>query len=619
MSVASWADGDAAAGEVGFGSVRLIGLLLIALVLIWQAQFVHLRVFYPDDVVGLDVARNSDLGWHYLLRGGGQFAPGLRAVAWVLARVSLYGWGLDGALVLGLAAATALACFRLMRTLFGDRPVILVPLAVYLLSPLAVPDLGSWGTAMRSQPLELAIILFLDAHVRYLRSGHRRDLIASTSWLTVAMLFDDKAVLLPLLAFGITSAFFMGSGNWRQAAASATRAYPLAWRNYGVPLVGYLTLFTAASLPPALPGSVSAQAVPDWPIAPASAGYGLLAGIVGGPWRWLHVGFGGLWAVASPPATLTLIVVLLAGAVLLASVLARPVAFRAWLILGLWLVLADLATPGLATYGRGLGDLADAAPVLAICVGLAFFPVDGAGDETPGAPAPVWRVRSASLSVLRPVGVLLGIVFVAGSIWSAQSYENDTEGMPAIAAYLGNARQAVASAKPGTNVLDGPVLGFVVPATYGAYADQSRVIGDLETGGLAGRLHWIEQAQGTIASLMMFGSDGRLYPALILGVDTRPRAGTGLRTCWPEQGQSIAVRFPRTAAPGVQTLQINYIWNAAPVQATVRFGRLSERVRLVRGLNNAYLPVTGPVRRFVIEGARNLCVGGAEVGVLVPV
>jgi hypothetical protein len=592
VSAASQVDADAVTAEVDFASVRLVGLMLIGVVFVWQVQFVRTRFFAQGDIVSLDVARTSGLRWYYEIGPGGQFAPGLRAVAWVLARISLYGWTLDSAVLLGLAAVTALACFRLMRTLFGDRPVILVPLAVYLLSPLAMPDLGSWGAAMRSQPLELATFMAVDAHMRYLRSGERRKLTESTGWLAFAMLFDDKAVVLPVLLFAVTSAFWTGTGTWPHAVAGAVRRYPIAWRNYGALMVIYLTSYAAAGLRAATFTAVAR----DWPVAPASAGYALLTGIVGGPWDWL--------------------VAVLAGSVLLLGVLARPIAARAWLVLAGWIVLADLIIPWLATPGDGRGDLADAAPVLAICVGLAFFAVDEASVGPPTSA--VHRLRSASLSMQPLVGVLAGLVFVAGSIWSAQGYENRTGGFSAVAAYLSSAGHVVASAKPGTNVLDDPVPGFVVPASYGAYAYQSKVIGDLETGPLAGRLHWIEQAQGTIASLMMFGSDGRLYPALILGIDTRQRPGRGLRACWPEHGRSVPVRFPRATGPGEETLQVNYIWNAAPVQVTVRYGRLTQRVMLAPGLHNAYLPVAGRVKGFVIEGARNLCVGGAEVGVLVP-
>jgi hypothetical protein len=611
------ADADAATAEVDFAAVRLIGLMLIGIVFVWQVQFVHSRFFVQGDIVNSDIARTSGLSWHYLFEGGGQFAPGLRAVAWVLVRISLYGWTLDSAVLLGLAGATALACFRLMRTLFGDHPVILVPLAVYLLSPLVVPDLGSWGAAMRSQPLELATFMAVDAHVRYLRCGRRRKLAESAGWLAFAISFDDKAIVLPLLLFAITSAFLMETGTWWQGAASALRSYPLAWRNYGVLLVGYLTLLAAASLPSESVSRTLSSSALSWPVAPASAGYALLTGIIGGPWRWRAVGSTGLFAVASPPVGLIWLVALLVGSVLVLRVLSKPVVARAWLILAMWVVIADLALPGLAVDGHGLSDLADVAPVLAICAGLTFFRLDGASDGEPDEPGQ--RFEAVSLSLLRLTGVLLGIVFVAGSVWSVQTYENDTGGFPALTAYLTASGHALAAATPGTTVLDGPVPGFVASARYGADADQSQVIGDLETGRLAGRLRWVGQAKGTITKLMMFASDGRLYPALILGVTTRQRAGRGLRACWPEHGRSIVVRFPRATTPGDQTLQINYIWSAAPVQVTVRFGRLTERVRLIRGLNNAYLPVTGPVRRFVIEGARNLCVGGAEVGALVPV
>src|SRR5579859_514903 len=160
--------------------VLLCGLLLIIGEIIWKAEFLSHMFFSQDDYVNLDIAITSPFNWHYLtLIGAGHLYPGLRAVTWVLARISLYNWALDAGLALALVAASSLALLRLLRTLFGERWAIIIPLALYALSPLTVPDLGWWWGAMESLPFQLAIFMSLNAHVQYIRTHRPRDLAAA--------------------------------------------------------------------------------------------------------------------------------------------------------------------------------------------------------------------------------------------------------------------------------------------------------------------------------------------------------------------------------------------------------------------------------------------------------
>jgi len=178
----------------------------------------------------------------------------------------------------------------------------------------------------------------------------------------------------------------------------------------------------------------------------------------------------------------------------------------------------------------------------------------------------------------------------------------------------------VAHAAPGTFVLDETMPTGMVMPTFGAQAYQSQVIGALETGNLAGRLRWINQAAGTIDNLRMFGGDGRLLPALISGVYSVPRKGGGLKSCWPYRHGQIVVKFPRATTPYPQTLRIGYIWGSAPGFLVVQFGDSAQRIYFKPGLHSAYLRVAAAVRAFAIDGqkAKYLCVGVVAAGHLVP-
>src|SRR5215471_11795597 len=135
---------------------------------------------------------------------------GPRAIAWLLVRASLYDWKLASGVVLVLQACASLAALRVLRTLFGNRPVILLPLAVYLLTPLTIAGLGWMTAALESVPLQLATFMAINAHVCYVRSGHLRHLAAAAGWVAFGLAFFEKALVLPLLLLAITAAFFAG-------------------------------------------------------------------------------------------------------------------------------------------------------------------------------------------------------------------------------------------------------------------------------------------------------------------------------------------------------------------------------------------------------------------------
>ncbi len=131
--------------------------------------------FRQDDFVLLDGALRARFGWGYLMSPDrGHLMPAGLAIIWVLARASLYNWLLASAVIMVLAAAASLALLRALLTLFGGRPGILVPLTLYLFAPLSVGTVAWLSAAVKILPLELALFLAVDAHVRYVRAPRPR-------------------------------------------------------------------------------------------------------------------------------------------------------------------------------------------------------------------------------------------------------------------------------------------------------------------------------------------------------------------------------------------------------------------------------------------------------------
>jgi hypothetical protein len=606
--------------------VVLGGLFLIAIQIAWKAQDLRHLYFLQDDYVNLDKAIESPFDWHYLtLVGAGHLYPGLRAITWVLARISLYNWGLDTSVLLALLACACLAALRLLRTLFGDRPAILIPLGVYLLTPLTVPDLGWWWCGMESVPFQLAIFMTLNAHVQYIRTERGRHLAAASVWLAVAMLFFEKAMVLPLLLFAVTACFLMGTRSWLAGAARTLIRHWRAWVVYGFLMVAYAVMFVEAFRASAThlsaPKSASAGLTFAWVLVKTT----LLTGAIGGPWRWLVLP-GGLYAIAAPPAIGIWLARVTCLLVIVASVAIRPIAWRAWAILAGWIVLADMVPVLLGRLEHGLAGLlgletrylADAACVLAICIGLAFLPVTGVKEATPQVGLRR-RLRAGARQLRYAAAGLVG-VFVVGSIQSVHAYEADTKGATAPIAYIKNAEQALKHAGRGTNVVNARMPAKMVSGIFEQYALESRVIGDLERGRLAGKLRWITSADGTIDDLQIFGPDGRLYPAAMSGVSSLHRKQTGFKACWPEKNGVIVVWFTKPTSIFDWTLKLNYIWGGGPSSILVEYNGREDVLEVRHGLHSGYLPVSGSVKSFMVSGLGNdhLCVGYAVAGHLMP-
>src|SRR5215469_12685534 len=202
--------------------VMLIAVALIAAQLIWKAQLLHGLYFVRDDFHDLDLAIERPLTWSYLTYiWDGHLIMGLRLVAWLLVRVSLYNWGLASAVTLAFTAAASLACYRALRTLFGDGPRILIPLIFYLLTPLTIATFAWWSSAMESVPLQLAIFMALTSHVLYVRTAKTKHLLAAGFWVAFGLIFFEKALVLPALLFVLTAGFLIARRNLLHGARLA--------------------------------------------------------------------------------------------------------------------------------------------------------------------------------------------------------------------------------------------------------------------------------------------------------------------------------------------------------------------------------------------------------------
>jgi hypothetical protein len=521
-----------------------VGVIIVQLC--WKAYLLAHFYFRQDDFLLLDRALSRGLSPHYLVSfSGGHLRPGGLIVFWLVTRLSPYDWPLASIVTLAALAAAGVLMLRLLVLLFGSRPAILAPLIVFLFTPLTLAGLSFWTTVTDWLPLQLTMLAATCSHVRYVRSGRVGHVVGAAGWLAVGLLFDVQGVLVPLLLFAVTAAYLV-PGRWPVAASRTLRSFWRAWTSYGVLTAGYLVLFLiklqSSSQRPINPRNLSSVLS----LATTMLRVGFVPAAVGGPWRWFVPG--GDYGVAAEIPVLTQVAWVLAALIVGASLWYRRHAVRSWLILAGWLLLADFVPVAISRLtelpasllGADTYYLADSAPVLAVCVGLAFWPVIGEQDP--------YRVRRPR-SVLVTVGAFaLTGAFLVGSIWSGVSYLSDTSSART-RSYIGAARSALASARPGTVILSAPVPWYVMYAGFrGPVTQTSRVLGPLAPAGAG--IRFVTVAKGSVTNLMMFDSRGRLRPAPDVGASSVRPARSG--TCWPVR--SAATRIPLSA------LVVRFAW-----------------------------------------------------------
>jgi hypothetical protein len=599
------------AGRARKNSVIVAGVALIAVQLGWKAYLLSHFYFRQDDFQLMDHALSSGFTARYLFTiGPEQLAPAGRAFTWILVRISVYNWTLASACTIILLAAASVAMLRLLLLLFGRRAAILIPLIIFLFTPLTLPGLSFWTTTLLWLPLQLTMILAVSSHIRYLRSGSAAHAIAAAAWLVTGMLFDELGVLVPVLVFALTSAFF-APGRWRQAAGQVLRRYWRAWLLYGTVAAAYGVVYLVR-----LPTSVQQPtSPPDFSSVLALASTMLRVSFVpaalGGPWHWSAQG-GGYGNAAQTPV-LTQISWVVAVLVVAASVWYRRHAYRAWVILASWILLADLLpvvfsrlTELPATrLGADLHYVADSAPVLALCVGLAFWPVIGA--EQP------YRVARPT-SFPRAIGTLTLVgLFVLGSFWSGLAYISQTSST-VTRSYIAAARLALARARPGTVIVTGTTPATVVFARFlGTAAQTSRVLAPLAPS--ASGIRFTTAPEGVIRDLMIFTSRGTLRPARDIGAASVSPAGQP--GCWPLLSEPTTIPLRASLFAYGWIVQVRYSGPATVMQ--LRFGSAVRDARLQAGTHDLYVPVIGKGSAVVVrrlDPGPAVCISRVTVGLM---
>ncbi len=590
-----------AAGAVRRHGVLLTALALIAAAMTWKASIVQHAYFKLDDFVFVARAMESGLSFDYLTRlHFGHLMPGGFLLAWFSARLEPYGWGIAAGGVLILHALAALAVLRMLRVVLGNRPAILAPLLVFLIAPITVPALAWWAAALNTVFLQIALPMAVASHWHHLRSGRLRHAVAAALWVLFGLLGFVKGFAVPLVLFALTAIYFGGFGT-------ALRRYWSAWLMYAGVVAAFGALYVQRSL--------SAPGVGGMPLAEEAGGFvwellgkTFATTVLGGPWKW----FGGNdWGVAAPPAGLVA-----ASFVVLAALVAVTGHFRrrallAWGTLLGYVVVADtlpvlwgrVNVVGGSFAGTDTRYVADAAPVIALVVGLALLAHQGEAD-------PYRRALPARERVTGVCGAVLG-VFAGASLVSVTAFGGYL-GADRRQHYIETARAELATVPAGAVIYDRVVPYDVMPGGQLSYNLTSRVLGAMAPPQVRRGM----QAPPASLDGLVFDDQGRLRPVAVLGTPLVPRT---LDRCWPVTGGTAQVPLnSHVRHPEGTLVSLDYVARKA-ARITLWMADRPADVELRAGRGKIFmLAVPGADRITVPDVPPGVCVGTVTPGQAVP-
>ncbi len=599
--------------------VLLAAGVLVAVQLAVRWWMLDQRGLYADDLEYATLSHEAPLLSAEFLLGSqeGHFMPAALLLAGTLSHLFPLGWTAVAVTLLLLQLLASYAVLRLLRTVMGDRPALLVPLAVYLFSPLGLGSFTWWAAAMNSVPLQIGLAWYTADALRLARTGRLRHAVSGTVALALALAFYERAVLVPVLAGALVWLLLSVEGVRAPLRAALRRAGAL-WGASLLVLAGWAWLFLSRDSAEPL----TSPSVDQTLDLTGSFARNLVEGVAGGPWSWSPQS--GPPLADAPDALFPIGAAVLAALVVWTSWRYRS-GVLAWLLLGGYVVLGAV----LVSVGRADSEFSAVLPltyryfateavVVAVVLAVLFVLPPRASAPSPAGPGPTGSGpdgdgaagrRAGRLAVPVVVVGLLGAV-LAGSAVSTVAYMRAWEAEPT-RDYLATARAALASAGE-EPLLDQEVPPAVLWALAAPYNRASRVFLPLDDRP--------EFADATY-DLRMLDDAGRLAPARIIpGVPVRPGpvAGCG----WPVPAGAATTVPLEASLPGYDwTAELTYTAAAAgdvrvalgdgePVRVPVRAGEHTVHLRL-DGAGDT-LRMTGAT-----DGMR-LCIASGLVGEVEP-
>ncbi|NNG96520.1 hypothetical protein HLA97_04535 [Gordonia araii NBRC 100433] len=308
-------------------------LALIAVYVAVRLALVASGGFYWDDLILIGRASTHNVfGWEYLTHNhDGHFMPGAFFVAGLTTLIAPTQWWPAALTLVVLAAAVALAVWRMIRLLAGpgarDSWVTVGVLAFFLFTPMTVPSFVWWAAGLNSLPMQFAMAWLIGDAVLLCRGNldekaRRLVVIRSAVVYFVALVCFEKALYVVPVVFVATVLWCRynavradGCEVDGPLAAAFTRAKPL-WLVLVPMTVAWAVVFLSATGGQGAAGqhSITQTLHLVW----RSVNNAVLPSLVGGPWTWDRwipsppMGFAPVWQIVAGWLVLILVVGLIA-------------------------------------------------------------------------------------------------------------------------------------------------------------------------------------------------------------------------------------------------------------------------------------------------------------------
>jgi hypothetical protein len=585
----------------------LIALAMIVAQLLLRGWAASGSWFYSDDFIflGATAHGDTDTAWLFHPHNVHLMPLGL-FLATLVGHAGAFTWWLAATQIIVMQALASLACWWMLRRLFGDRPGVLVALTFFLFSPLSFPTVVWWSAALNQLPHQIALFGAVAAHVGYLRTRHPSQAVLAGLFLLIGLASYAKAALIPFVLV-VLAVLYFSSGRPVERLRTALTRYWHAWAIYGVLLVGYLVLYfvkVPSTERPSVGGTLDTL---DLTITQAFG-----PATLGGPWHWQSLGLlGGVGPrlFVDTPLLLVAVAWVVIAAFWTHQALVRR---RAWwpllllvpyLLLGALLIAAGRAEAfGATSAGLELRYLADMGGVVALCLALATMPLKGAWQSA--------EPRTTPLITVAPSRRLLQVgaaVFLIGSLASSIAYArpwHDDDKMPQ-RAYVETVRSQLGST-PVTVAEAGVPEETMSPVTF-PYNLVSRFLAPL-----GDRIRVTEAGN----DLRILDEEGNLADATIDA--EKPRSAPG-----PVEGCGYAAKGATTTIPIEPVIpfdfwmSVNYLAEADGT-IVLRAGENTIEAPVEEGLHVLFVRTKGGYDEVSIEppAGSGLCVDAISVGAL---
>ncbi|WP_245716746.1 hypothetical protein [Nocardia mikamii] len=515
--------------------VLLVAVLLILAQIGLRGWVAGRGYFYWDDLILVGRADRYPL-WSadlLLYDHDGHFMPLAFVTAWVVTRIAPLHWAGPVVTMLLLQLAASVAVLRMLLVLVPRRAgalrwAVLVPLIGYLFCPLTLPAFAWWAASLNALPLQFALAWVIADAVLLMRTGRGRYAISGLLVLIVGLLFFEKAVVVPFVAFAVAvleryivgartvdaeadsgdvsssvqpggpadsgdAGMSGGGAHPGEAQPAGDHADPSVWAAVRDVARTGAALWTGSAL--ILAGWVAAyltvadHIAVDTSLAGArrllhsATSLGIVPTLLGGPWVWARWLPSTPWA--TPPGWTVVPAWLILAAVVLVTLRSRRRVLTVWVLVAGYVLAVQLPIvlirggPNTAAeLMQSLRYPADVAVVLAAAIALLLAARPRSAGRARRVPEPhptdaqaadATRSRDSATAesprVARGAVIVLTAAFVVSSVCTTVSFARSWEISPT-RTYLTNARAALAD-RHGAPLLEQEVpWGVLTPMIY---------------------------------------------------------------------------------------------------------------------------------------------------------